>query len=285
MKKNLTAVAFSVFLSLLLPLPSWAETVLEEIKRTGVLKVGVRQDAPPLGYVSTEGKWQGYCLELMNLLGQRVGEQLNLTTPVQVELIPSTLETRETMVVDRTVHVECGPNTITRNPKPGIVYSDQFLTTGVYLLVKPENQEFVIPSSSLQNVTVGVLPASLTEQFIRSRYPLARITEFPGIDGRKNAVEAVMNNNLTAFASDGLLMIGEVLRNPNVNSNDYALVPNEPLTCEFYGMILPQGDTTWLNTVNSLILVQESVEILRQLYGSNSDYLKTTEAALQKCLQ
>ena len=143
----------------------------------------------------------------------------------------------------------------------------------------------MIPYSSLQNVTVGVLPASLTEQFIRSRYPLARITEFPGIDGRKNAVDAVMNNNLTAFASDGLLMIGEVLRNPNVNSNDYALVPNEPLTCEFYGMILPQGDTTWLNTVNSLILVQESVEILRQLYGSNSDYLKTTEAALQKCLQ
>jgi polar amino acid transport system substrate-binding protein len=49
-------------------------------------------------------------------------------------------------------------------------------------------------------------------------------------------------------------------------------------------MILPEGDIAWLNTINSLILVQESVEILRQLYGSDSAYVQTTEAAVNKCM-
>lgn len=30
------------------------------------------------------------------------------------------------------VNLECGQNTITRTPKPGIVYLDQFMPTGVY---------------------------------------------------------------------------------------------------------------------------------------------------------
>ncbi|WP_238987034.1 hypothetical protein [Lyngbya aestuarii] len=85
-------------------------------------------------------------------------------------------------------------------------------------------------------------------------------------------------------ASDGLLLVGEVLRQPEVSKADYALVPSEPLTCEFYGMILPEGDIAWLNTINSLILVQESVEILTQLYGNDSAYVQTTEAAIKKCM-
>ncbi len=284
MRKPLTQIALSLILSVIYPFPSWAETVLEEIKRTGIIRAGVRQDAAPLGYLSQpDRKWEGYCIELMELLATRLQEQLSLSQPIKVEYIQSTLENREQIVADGTVHLECGPNTITRTPQPGIVYSDRFMPTGVYLLVKPDNQPLINPSGALENITIGVLPASLTEQFITGRYSLAKPVAYSGNSGRENAVRDVLNGTINAFASDGLLLIGEVLRQPGVTKQDYAFVPNEPLTCEFYGMILPEGDISWLNTINSLILVRETLDIFSQMYGSDSAYVTTTEAALKKC--
>lgn len=284
MRRKLTQISLSLALSILFPLPSLAATVLEDIKTTGVLKVGVRQDAAPLGHLSSKGERLGYCIELMELLATRLQKQLNLSQPIKIEYIQSTLENREQIVRDKTVHLECGPNTVTRTPQAGIVYSDRFLATGVYLLVRPDNKAYINPSGALENISIGVLPASLTERFITSRYSLAQPVEYPGNSGRETAVKDVLSGKINAFASDGLLLVGEVLRQAEVSKTDYALVPDEPLTCEFYGMILPEGDITWLNTINSLILVQESVEILRQLYGSDSAYVQTTEAAVNKCM-
>ena len=284
MRRQLAQIALSLALSIFLPLPSFGATVLDEIKTTGILKAGVREDAAPLGYRSTTGEWEGYCIELIELLATRLQQQLNLSQSIKIEYIKSTLENREQIVRDKTVHLECGPNTVTRRPPSGIVYSDRFLITGVYLLVRPDNQAYINPSGALENISIGVLPASLTEKFITSRYSLAQPIEYSGTSGREAAVEDVLSGQINAFASDGLLLVGEVLRQPEVSKADYALVPSEPLTCEFYGMILPEGDIAWLNTINSLILVQESVEILTKLYGDDSAYVQTTEAAINKCM-
>ena len=284
MKNRLIQIGLSLILSLAFPLVSSAEPILDEIKKTGVLRAGVRQDAAPLGYLTPgEKKWEGYCITLMELLATRLQTQLNLEQPIQLELVPSTLENREKIVREGTVHLECGPNTITRTPTPGIVYSDRFLITGTYLLVQPENQADINPRGALENITIGILPNSLTERFINGRYSLAEPIPYPGKSGRENAVKDVFDGKINAFASDGLLLVGEVLREENITLDDYALIPSEPLTCEFYGMILPAGDIAWLNTINSLILVEESLELVRQLYGSNSAYVTTTEAAVQKC--
>ncbi|MEB3885023.1 transporter substrate-binding domain-containing protein [Lyngbya sp. CCY1209] len=284
MSNTIVRVVLSLILSVLFPAAASAETVLEDIRRTRTLKAGVRQDAAPLGYRSPEtGEWEGYCIELMDLLANRLTEQLQLAEPVRVELIQSTLENREAIVQDGTVHVECGPNTITRTPKPGIAYSDRFIATGTHLLVTQDNAAVLNPSGAMENITIGVLPASLTERFITSRYSLAQPVEYPGTNGRFEAVRDVGEGNINAFASDGLLLVGEVLRQPESDRDDYALIPEEPLTCEFYGMIVPEGDLAWLNTVNSLILVRETLDILRDLYGRDSAFLTTSQAALNKC--
>ena len=49
MSNKLATITLSIILSLTFTSVSLAETVLSEIKRTGVLKVGIRRDAPPFG--------------------------------------------------------------------------------------------------------------------------------------------------------------------------------------------------------------------------------------------
>ncbi|KDR56887.1 MULTISPECIES: transporter substrate-binding domain-containing protein [Limnospira] len=282
--KNIIRVFLTLTLCSLFPLNAIAGTVLEDIRRTGILKAGVRQDAAPLGYLSPDtGEWEGYCIQLMELLASRLTQQLQLNQPVQVQLVQSTLDNRESIVADGSVHLECGPNTVTRTPPPGMVYSDRFIATGNHLLVAADNQTLINPDGAMENIIIGVLPNTLTQGFISSRYSLAQIVQYHGTSGRADAVRDVLNREINAFASDGLLLVGEVLRQPDINPQDYAIIPQEPLTCEFYGMIVPEGDIAWLNTINSLILVEETLEILQSLYGRDSAYVATTQAALQKC--
>ena len=68
--KNMKFAAVTAIFSLLfpafLPTVASAQTALEEIRQTGILKVGIRKDAPPFGYLEGE-KWQGVCIEGLEL--------------------------------------------------------------------------------------------------------------------------------------------------------------------------------------------------------------------------
>ena len=65
MKSKLTIIIFSIIFAVINPGFARAQGVLQEIQKTGVLKVGIRKDATPFGYIYG-GKWKGICPELMN---------------------------------------------------------------------------------------------------------------------------------------------------------------------------------------------------------------------------
>ncbi|MEG4055217.1 MULTISPECIES: hypothetical protein [unclassified Microcoleus] len=78
--KNLKLAAFTAIFSILFPaaLPTLAsaQTALAEIRQTGILKVGIRKDAPPFGYLEGE-KWQGVCMEGLELFRANLEKKIN----------------------------------------------------------------------------------------------------------------------------------------------------------------------------------------------------------------
>ena len=77
---HLKFAAFTAIFSLLfpaaLPTVASAQTALEQIRETGILKVGIRKDASPFGYLEGE-KWQGVCIEGLELFRGDLEKQLN----------------------------------------------------------------------------------------------------------------------------------------------------------------------------------------------------------------
>lgn len=237
---------------------SGSRAVLEEIKKTGVLKAAIRKDAAPFGYVDAEGKSIGYCTSLLGSLANQLQQQLK--TPVKLEItMQSTLENRFEIVRNGTVQMECGPNTIKDDIK-GIAFSTPFFITGTHFLIQKDNSSKVNPLDNLRSLRVGVLSQTTTEQVIQSRYPKTRKVYFQGATGRAMGVQALAQGNIDAFANDGILLIAEVIRQKLPLAN-YALVPERPLTCDAYGMVLPANDRQWQNTVNTFIGSQQSRKV------------------------
>ncbi len=264
-----------------------AETVLKDIRQSGVLRVGITSDAAPFGYINNAtGSWGGYCFELANALRGYVSAELDRPFDVEPVYLPSNLQDRFDLVRDRRVHLNCGPNTITTNV-PGIAFSDPFFVTGTRFLVSSGNREQINPNGNLSGVTVGVLKNSVTEAFVRQRYPDARIIAIEDNQGSTAAIQAVREGTISAFADDSILLQGELLQaggsstvatsGTTANSrSSFALVPELPLTCDYYGLILPANDPQWEELINTFNRSETARRLRNQWFGNLSNDILPT---------
>ncbi|ELR98127.1 amino acid ABC transporter substrate-binding protein [Gloeocapsa sp. PCC 73106] len=255
-------------------LPAQAETTLENIQKTGILKVGIRDDAIPFGYRDYQDHFSGVCIDFVDLLKKRILTKLNRKI-ISVALVESNLFNRFRLVEDNVVHLECGPNSIKEDLEFNVIFSNPFFVTGTQFFLKKNQLENINLNGNLSNVSLGVLRNTNTEAYLRANYPQANIILFQGETGRARGVQAVGGERIAAMVSDGILLLGEAIAQGLPVEDNYTLLPEKPITCEYYGMILPKDDPQWEELVNSAIAEFETTETT--WFIEIEDYVKTIE--------
>lgn len=252
-----------------------AESTLNKIQRTGVLKVAIRQDAAPFGYLDANNNLQGYCLDFFAILEKQLLKKLNRNS-LSVKLYKSTLNNRFELVSRGIVDLECGPNTIRSNISE-VDFSTGFFLTGTQFLVKENNR--IDLDGDLSNSRLGVIDNTTTAEFIAQRYPSATLRKYSGVTARTRGVEAVEQGRIDAMISDGILLRAEA-QQQGLSSARYPLIPDVPLTCDRYGMIIPVEDPKWQNFVNSVINSPQIEALSTAWFAQLVNY---TQSAVEFC--
>ncbi|MDJ0634939.1 MAG: transporter substrate-binding domain-containing protein [Xenococcaceae cyanobacterium MO_188.B29] len=266
--------------SLVAASPTKTADILAEIRDTKTLKIAMRSNAAPFGYIDDrESLWTGYCGDFAESLAEYLEEKLDIAAKIKVVKLPSSLQNRFELVKDKTVHLECGPNTIVEN-KQDISFSNPFFISGTRFLVNNDRATKVNLDGSLEGLQAGVLENSTTAEFLRETYPEIDLVYFQGKKGRIEGLKAISDGSIDAFVSDGVLLSGEIERQ-NLAQNNYQLIPENPLTCDFYGLILPKGDRQWNNLVNAFIRSEREKEFQDKWLG---DYSSLALADADYCL-
>ena len=276
MKRPLLLVTLSLLtlFQSLCPVFAQEETVLEAIARTGILKVALREDAPPFGYQNANGVRVGFCLDFFEELEDALKETLKREV-LLIKIFESTLVNRFDVVENKLVHLECGPNTIRDIKDKQISFSRPFWVSGTQFLISNNSSVSVDVNGSMDGVKIGVLRHTTTEALLNNRFPDAEIKKFQGVTGRRRGVQAMKQDRIQAFAGDGILLLGEAVLQ---NLQGFQLVPTLPLDCEYYGLILPEDDDNWQTLVNSVIHSKDSAYLYREWFGTRlSKVLASTE--------
>jgi polar amino acid transport system substrate-binding protein len=245
-----------VFLTLIclsnFPLKVYAETVLERIERTGELNAGARVDAIPFGYKTGTGEWTGYSVELIQLIHNQL--EAKLQKPIKLNLTEVTIDSRFSAVQEGKVDVVCGATTITQARLKIVDFSIPFFMTGAQFLVKPEDALSFNINGTLREVPIAYIPNTTTDDIIRQIYPFAN---WQPVKNRQEGVDKLKNGKIKAVVSDGILLVGEIVRQGN-DPRDFALTPIVPITTELYGCILPKNNFQWKETVDQVISSNEN---------------------------
>ena len=280
MNLSIKITILSLLFSFLLPLPSSAEPVLDKIRKTGVVKLAIREDSAPFGYLDRAGNLQGYCLDFFALLRNKLTQELDRDT-LAIRLLKSRLTNRFELVERGLVDLECGPNTIRDNLTNHVEFSASFFLTGTQFLVKSNQANIFEIDRSFSDLNIGIITNTSTEEFITNRYPQARLEKFQGVTGRMRGVQALQQGKIDAFVSDGILLRGEAVIQ-NLSFQAYRLIPEQPLTCDRYGMIIPKGDSQWSNFINSVIKSQEAEKLFEKWFVRIIPYGKVIEDYCQQ---
>lgn len=271
MKNPLWCFFSAIILCCLQSFPVQAQTVLESIQKTGVLRVAIREDAAPFGYLKNN-ELHGYCLDFIALLERKLKQEIRRDT-LATRLLKSTVGNRFTLVEQGLIDLECGPNSIRNLPSPKVAFSRSFFITTNQFLINQKKAKQINLNSDLADVTIGVIRNTSTEQLIKEQYPSANLILFSGTTARNRGVQAVEQGKIDAMASDGILLRAEAAKE-NLSVNDYILIPETPTSeanpvfakSERYGMIIRGEDEQWRDFVNSVIVSEESQQLFKQWF-------------------
>ena len=211
------------------------DSVLDRIAETGVVRVGVRNDNPPVSFIDENGDWVGFDLDLAQALADELGAEL--------ELVPVDGTTRISFLESGQVDMSVASMNHTRSRDEAIDFSVTYFW---------DNQSFLVRTgeySSIDELFDETVAASAGSSAIDSWTGYAAdnggqpgdIVEF---EDKLAAVEAVRSGAVEGYTEDNITMLSLADGDPNLT-----LLPGGHNAVQF-GVGVPENDSEWRDVVN-----------------------------------
>lgn len=236
---------------------------LTRIAQTGQLRIGYVPDAPPLSFRNGDGDAVGYSIDLCRHIASEVRDELGLTK-IDITFTPLvTMEERLRAVENGEVDIECGATTVTLSRRGRVDFTLMTFITGSAVLSSKAR-----PINSVDDIagaTIAVLAGTTTEDVLRR---VIEVNEFDVklklIGSHDEGMELLNAGEVTGYASDRAMLIGQVFRNSNA-ANQYALT-RKALSFEPYAMMIPRGDTEFRLVADKALASLYRTARIRRIY-------------------
>lgn len=232
---------------------------LKKIADSGTISLGYRIDAAPFSFQSPDGAPAGYTVDLCKRVVASLQQQLKLQ--LKERWVPVTSADRLPRTLSGDVDLECGTTSVTLGRMEQVDFSSLvFVDSAAFLTLAggPRNL------SELAGKTIGVLAGSTAE----ARLPLALKARI--VDARivrladsSDALRALQDKRIDAFANDRLALIGRVLlARPDkaqfsLSEDDFAVEP--------YALMM-RRDPAFRLAVNRALAQVYGGPVLEELY-------------------
>ena len=185
---------------------------LQQIKKTGQIRIGYRVSEPPMSFLDKDGKPAGYSIDLGKSIVTEVEKKIG--AKVKVQYVPVTAENRFKALVSNKIDILCGATTKTLSRSELVDFTQLTFVTGASLMTlrDDENRD----SSGFTGKKIGVVKATTTaialKNLLQETSTKAEIVFF---DSAKDGVDALRKKKVDAYAADQIVLIGIVSKAPD----------------------------------------------------------------------
>ena len=214
------------------------KSVLDAVKERGVLRAGIRMDNPPHSFIASDGRWQGFDVEIAEAIAEELG--------VKLEKIKVDELTRISFLQNGQIDIAAASISHTKKRDEQIDFSQTYFWSKQTFLVKKGEVKAL---ADLVGKRVGVSRGShaignwrdwLTRK--GHQFDPALVVEF----GNKQAgVEAVRQGAISGYAEDF-----EVLASFAKNAPTLAVIEAEAIGMKQDGIGVRENDSKIRDAVN-----------------------------------
>ena len=240
MSRMLSLIYALIFVATYAPqLRAEEKAMIDEVKERGVLRVGVKNDAPYLGFVDEKGELSGFEIDLARDLARRL--------EVKVELEPVKASNRVQLLQQKRIDIIWATVSHYRGRDKVVDFTIPYLYTPQTLLVKKSSGIKTI--ADLAGKRVGVDAGSGAVKKVAIAQPKATVQSF---QTWPEAFFALERGTVDAVATDNILLAG--LKAAAPNPYDYVLLGKGAFySGGFYAVALRENDSKSRDTLNFLM--------------------------------
>jgi polar amino acid transport system substrate-binding protein len=225
------------------------QSVLDVVKQRGKLIAGVRQEAPPWGYVDKDGHIIGFDVDIARYFAKKLG--------VELELVPVTSKTRITMLTNANIDILTAGTAHTIERNQVIDFSISYYRGGTRFLVRKDSG--INGYRDLAGKTVALAPGVPYQPLLLQKQPKAKVIVFQEY---ADAVLALLQGKV-----DAIMTAQEILDGLAKGKPELAVVGNIldfPVFTQ--GLGVRQNDSKWLNWVNFTLIEMWKNGQIQELY-------------------
>jgi glutamate/aspartate transport system substrate-binding protein len=258
---RLHAASLLTILSCALPAMAMAGT-LDQIRKSGEIRIGYRTDAPPLAFNDSSGQAAGYSVDLCKRIATAVKDQLKLAD-LKVTFVPLTSSDRLDAIVKNKADIECGATTVTLSRAEKVDFTLMTFVTGGSLLSLASSN--VNALSDATGKSVAVVAGTTSEAALRNAITKNLIdAKVVSVASREEAMKQLDAGQVAAFASDQIVLIGQIMQ--AADPKKYSL-SRELFSFEPYAFVVRRDDSEFRLVANRAIAQVYRTGQIEQLYG------------------
>lgn len=250
-RKRLTLYLLScIFIFLLFYPNSTSANQLSEIKKSGVLKVGVKQDVPNFGYHNAEtNQYEGMEIDIAKKIAKSLG--------VKPVFVPTTAQTREPLMDNGQIDILIATYTITPERKANYNISKAYYHDEIGFLVRKNSHIKTI--KELDGKHIGVAQGATTkvnlEKYAKEhklKFSYAQLGSFPEL------AISLYANRIDAFSVDKSILSGYL--------SPHTTILKEGFNTQEYGIATSKQDKVLIPYVNKLLVSWEKDGSFKHIY-------------------
>jgi glutamate/aspartate transport system substrate-binding protein len=227
-----------------------AQRTLERIAERGEFRLGYNPDSRPLSFVEN-GEPAGYSVDICRRIAAAVREHLSLPD-MAITYVPVSLDERFDALVNGDIDIECGSTTITLGRQERVDFTLMTFVTGGAILSMPAARIATLDDLAGKRVAVirnttneSALRAHLSEHLIDARVV--------AVGDSADGMSRLQSGDVAAYASDQIMLIGEVLRILDENPRASFTFGDELFSYEPYALMVPRNDADFRLVANRAI--------------------------------
>ena len=234
---------------------------LDEIKKSGELKVAVFSDKAPFGYIDKEGKNAGYDVYFAERLGKDLGVKVKYTS-----VDPAA---RVDVLTANKVDITLANFTVTDERKEKVDFAKPYMKVALGV-VSPENAE-ITDVSQLKGKTLIIAKGTTAESYFEKNEPDVKLQKY---DQYADAYNALLDGRGDAFSTDNTEVLAWAKSNKGFKVGITKLGDEDTIA-----PAVQKGNKELLNWLNDEIVKlgkenffhKDYEQTLKPVYGSDVD--------------
>ena len=232
---------------------------LDEIKKSGKIKIAVFSDKAPFGYVDKDGKYQGYDVYFAEQLAKDLGVE-----PEYTSVDPAA---RVDVLTSNKVDLVLANFTVTDERKEKVDFAKPYMKVALGV-VSPENAE-ITDVSQLKGKTLIIAKGTTAESYFEKNEPDVKLQKY---DQYADAYNALLDGRGDAFSTDNTEVLAWAKSNKGFKVGITKLGDEDTIA-----PAVQKGNKELLNWLNDEIVKlgkenffhKDYEETLKPVYGSD----------------